>query len=192
MSNNDAKYIIDTMGTAARINRLKAADYFIQHPEKINDLVALVFDISYKLHHKAAWVLEFVLEKHLNWIVPHIDLFSNNLSKLKNDSAIRPIAKICQWIAYEYVHNRYNLYFKKITNNHINSIVESSFDWMIGDYKVASKVYSMDTLYHFGSLQNKDLSWVHSELKNIILQNISGGSSGYKSHGKKTLILLNQ
>ena len=192
MSNNDAKYIIETMGTAARINRLKAADYFIQHPERISDLVALVFDTSYKFHHKAAWVLEFVLKEHLNWIITHIDLFSSSLSKLKNDSAIRPIAKICQWIAYEYVHNRYNLYFKKITVDHIDNIIESSFDWMIGDYKVASKVYSMDTLYYFGSMQNEDYSWVLWELKNIILQNINEGSPGYKSHGKKILTLLNQ
>ena len=191
MSENNIQSIIDTMGTAARVNRLKAADYFIQYPEYLKGLVELVFDTSYKLHHKAAWVLEFVLKNHLYWIVPHLDFFSNNISKLRNDSAIRPIAKICQWIALTYVKKNDKTFQSKLTNKHIEIIIETSFDWMIGDYKVATKSYTMDTLYFFGSLSDKEFSWVHSELKNIILQDINTGSSGYKSHGKKILNLLN-
>ncbi len=191
MSENNIQSIIDTMGTAARVNRLKAADYFIQHPEDFVGLVNLVFDTSYKLHHKAAWVLEFVLKDHLFWIVPHFNLFSKNISKLRNDSAIRPIAKICQWIAVTYVKKKDEIFQSKLTHQHIEAIIETGFDWMIGDYKVASKAYTMDTLYFFGCLSDKEFSWVHSELKNIILQDINSGSSGYKSHGKKILDLLN-
>jgi len=192
MSKNASKHIIDTMGTAARVNRLKAANYFIQHPESLADLIVLVFDTSYKLHHKAAWVLEFVVEHHLEWILPHphINEFTSNLSKLQNDSAIRPIAKICQWIAFNYVKKEDVLFRNTINKKHIDLIIEVGFDWMIGDYKVASKVYSMNTLYYFGNLPNKEFNWLHIELKNIILQHINRGSAAYKSAGKKILELL--
>jgi len=190
MPNTNVKHIIDSMGTAARVNRLKAADYFIENPEKINELIKLVFETSYKFHHKAAWVLEFVLKNHIDWLVPHIYLFSNSLLSLRIDSAIRPTAKICQWIAYEYVQKKNMLFIKNLNKNHINNIVEASFDWLIGDYKVASKVYSMDTLYYFGCLSNPESEWVHIELKNILLQKSYTGSPGYKAHARKILAVI--
>jgi len=192
MTKSTARQVIVSMGTAARINRLKAAAYFIEYPDEITNLIDLVFDIDFKLHHKAAWVLEFVLENHIDWLVPHLDTFTKQLAKLKNDSALRPIAKICQWIAYEYVYKKNKSFTNSLTNKQINLIIESSFDWMIGEYRVATKVYTMDTLYYFGCLNLNDLSWVHSELKNIILQHIHLGSAGYQSHGKKIITLLDK
>lgn len=190
MSRGEVQDVIDLMGSAARINRLIAAAYFIQNPKKIKELLDLVFDTSYKLHYKAAWVLEFVLKDHITWILPHLTAFTSGLAKLQNESAIRPVAKICQWIAFNYVHKENQLFINKLTKKHLDLIIEASFDWMIGEYKVASKVYTMYGLYYFGQLPNKDLKWIHVELKNVILQHINTGTPAFKSAGKRILSKL--
>ncbi len=178
------------MGVAKRINRQRVADYFLGHQEDLPLLLEIVFETDYKLHHKAAWTLEFVLEKNLNWLVPHLDYFTKNLHKLTHQSSIRPIAKICQWIANAFVKKQQPLFIDNLTLLHINQLVEVGFDWMIGNHKVATKAYTMATLYYFGKLPLEKLNWVHAELKNIILQNIQTGSPAYKSQGKKILRLL--
>ncbi len=182
--------LIDQMGTAQRKNRLKAAEYIIEHPEYFKDLLDLVFKVKYKYHYKAAWILEFVLEKNLNWLFPHLDFFTKNLYLLKNDSAIRPIAKICQCLATAYMKQKKLIYIHHLEHKYIERIVETGFDWMIGNYKIASQVYTMDTLYYFGCIPLENYEWIHPALKNIILQNSASKSAGYQTHGKKILKLI--
>ncbi len=187
---NEIRDIISGMGTAARVNRIRAAHFFIKHPSHVPLLIASAVSIDYKDHHKAAWILEFVLEKHLDWIIPSLTVFTDGLSQLKNDSAVRPVAKICQWITKAYCMDKISRFLNAITTKHLDKILTTGFDWMIGDFRVASKVYTMDTLYYIGKLQHKKYSWVHQELKAIILHDIHQGSAGYKSHGNKLLKLL--
>ncbi len=179
------------MGPALRTNRLRVTSTVLQNPELFPDLLELSFETSYKLHHKAAWTLELLLERKLNWILPHIDFFTQNIHKLKHESAIRPISKICKWLAEAYVKKSILEFQQLVTLENIEQIIETGFDWMITDTKVATKAYTMDTLFYFGSLPNEDFDWIHSELKNIILLNSNQESSGYKAHARQILQLLN-
>ena len=186
----DIKLLLDGMGVAERKNRQRVANYFLTHQEDLPLLLEIVFETDYRLHHKAAWTLEFVLEKNLGWLVPHLDYFTENLHQLTHQSSIRPIAKICKWIANAFVKKQEHLFVQNLTPLHINQLVETGFDWMIGKHKVAAKAYTMATLYYFGKLPLKKLNWIHPELKNIILQNIQTGSPAYKSQGRKILRLI--
>lgn len=179
------------MGSALRINRLRITSAIIQNPELFPDLLAITFETDYKLHHKAAWTLELVLERKLNWILPHIDYFTQNIHQLKHESAIRPIAKICKWIAEAYAKKHIYEFYHTLNQEHMEHIVEAGFDWMITDTKVATKAYTMDTLYYFGSLPIANFEWIHTELKNIILQKTNEESSAYKAHARQILQLLN-
>jgi len=188
----DIKILLDGMGIAERANRQRVADYFLSHHEDFHLLLEVLFETNYKLHHKAAWTLEFVLEEKLEWIAPHFDYFTKNIKHLSHQSSIRPITKICKWIAHAYVKKENPIFIQSLSIQNINEIVEAGFDWMIGNHKVASKVYTMVALYYFGKLPLEDLNWIHPELKHIILQNISIESPAYKSQGKKILGLLNR
>lgn len=191
MSKESVKNLLSSMGPALRTNRLRVTAAIIQHPELFPDLLELVFDIEYKLHHKAAWTLELILERKLVWIVPHIDFFTESIHKLKHESAVRPVAKICKWISEAYVKKHLYDFVNFVKPIHIERIVETGFDWMITDTKVATKAYTMDTLYYFGSLDIDGFEWVHSELKNLIQQNSAKESSAYIAHAKQILKLLN-
>jgi len=181
--------VIENMGNAARLNRLIAAQYFLNNTNEFEILLQKTFEIDYKYHHKAAWILEFVLDKNFELLLPHLDFFTVNLSKLQNDSAIRPISKICEWIAIKYAQKKDQGVVDKLLEKHISNIIETGFDWLIGNYKVATKAYTMHTLYLFGNLPDAP-NWIHQELQNIISDKMNTESAAFKSRGRKVLGLL--
>ena len=181
--------IVANLSTAARENRLQAARHFLNTPEDFAQLLQLTFDTSFKFYHKAAWILEFVVQNDFVLLYPHLDYFATNLSKLQNDSAIRPVAKICNKLAIAYIQKQNYDVQNNLSKQHIEQIVNASFDWLIGDYKVAPKVYAMETLYYFGCLDKKN-HWIHEALKDIIQKNIHTSSKAYQSRGNKILQFL--
>lgn len=187
MNPNEALHIIDHMGVALRSNRERAAAIFLNDPDGLPTIVPIVFDPSFKNHHKAAWILEIIAEKDLHLIYPFLGIFASHVSIVKKDSAVRSLAKICRWIALRYVNRNEKMILDVLSISDVLKIVETGFDWMIGPYPVAPKAYTMDTLYAFGSLNHPDLKWVHDSLKDVILQQIQKGSPGFQNHGEKIL-----
>ena len=186
---DEIKNLLDTMGSATIVNRTKVADYIIKNDELLPSLINVLFETDYKLHHKAGWILEFILEDSLEWLIPYLDFFTNNLSTLKNQSAIRPASKICKYISIAYNKDK-PIVKANLTKTHIENMIEAGFDWLIEDNKIAPQVYSMTFLYLFGKQNISNLDWVHEELKKILIQDIPNGSSGYKAQGKHILNLI--
>lgn len=187
MTSDELKAII-TKITAKRNDRMKAADKIIDHPELFETLLKLVFDTNNKDSIKAAWVFEFVCARNLELLAPHLDYFTSQLKKLQFDSAIRPIAKVCEFMAKAHTKHNTSIIKSVITENHIDLITESAFDWLIGPYRVAVKVYAMSALYLFG----KNSDWVHEELKLILLKDMQKENPAFCSRGKKILALINK
>jgi len=191
MSNKVLKELLKTMGPATRVNRLRVANYVLAQHNVLPSLVALSFDTNDILHYKAAWILEFVLEKNIDWLIPHLNFFSQHISLLTHQSAIRPIAKICQWISIAYVKDKKSIFLKTLSITQIEAIVATGFDWMINSqHKVATQAYTMRTLYYFGCLPHKSLAWIHPELQTIIAANISYKTPAYKAQGKMILNMI--
>jgi hypothetical protein len=165
--------------TAHRINRQKFANEVLGNQALFPELVRLCFQTSNKNSHKACWILEFVCYQKLEWMKDHLDFFCYQIKNLKDESAIRPAAKICQLL----VHSHYKKGEIKLSENQLEQIIESSFDWLINDTKVASKAYSMRTLYLLG--QHYD--WILPELKTIITKDFPNHSAAYKAVAKEVL-----
>ncbi|MFK5959342.1 MAG: adenylosuccinate lyase [Lutibacter sp.] len=174
---------LNNIKNAKRENRLCVANLVIENPILFKYLLELVVEFNNKLSIKAAWVLEFVCTKKLDWLAPHLNYFTKNIHKIKFDSAVRPVAKICEFLAKSHTSTQASIIKNKITKNHINNIIEAGFDWLIGKQKVAVKAYTMEMLYLFG----KNEKWIHQELQLIIQQNIINESAAYKARGKKIL-----
>ena len=79
---------------SSRENRLEHADLVLKDLDLIPKLIEIVFMVDDKLSCKAAWVLEFVCNQNLKALLPYLDTFTENLSKVYFDSAVRPVAKI--------------------------------------------------------------------------------------------------
>jgi threonine synthase len=122
----------------------------------------------------------------LKFILPYIDTFTRSLSSLNLQSSIRPASKICSLLVENHYSNKTALSKKALTKQHLNTIAEAAFDWLIGDHKVAPKAYSMTTLLLLG----KDITWIHPELQVILKQNYVNGSAAYKARARMTLKAL--
>lgn len=178
-------YLIEN---AKRENRLRVANIVLKNKTLFKYLIELVFEIENKLSIKAAWVLEFVCAEKLDWLIPYLNYFTDSIKLVKFDSAVRPVSKICNFLAINYNSRKANFIKKNLTKQHIHLIIETGFDWMISNQKVAVKAYTMNSLFLFG----KSYNWVHDELELIIVQNMVKESPAYKARGKITLGLINK
>jgi hypothetical protein len=165
--------------TGYRVIRQKYANEVLDNPEYFPELISLCFQVSNKNAAKAFWVLEFVCYQKLEWLSAYLDFFCSNIKNLKDESSIRPAAKICQLLILSH-YKKKNIV---LSEKNIEEIIESSFDWLINDIKVATKAYSMRTLYLLG--QHYD--WIHPELKTIITKDFPNHTSAYKAVAKEVL-----
>ncbi len=179
---------LTTIENASRENRLRVSNVVINNHQLFPVLLEIVFDIDNRMSIKAAWVLEFVCKEKLEWLIPHLDYFCENIHKVQFDSVVRPIAKICEILAKAYTSKKERRFCEEIKDYHIEKMIEAGFDWLIGKQKVAVKAYTMEMLFLFG----KNKVWVSEELKLIIEQNIPEESAAYKARGKKILDWINR
>jgi len=179
---------LENMENPKRENRETVANIVYNNQKLFKHLVSLTFEVDDKASIKAAWILEWVCTHgKLEWILPHLDEFTQNISRLKFDSAIRPCAKICEYVATAYTSKEKNDFQSVLTSQHIDTIIETGFDWLITPQKIAVRAYTMTSLYLFG-LQKE---WVHPELQYIISSKIIKESAGCKARGNKILKLIN-
>ncbi|MFV0247359.1 MAG: adenylosuccinate lyase [Tenacibaculum sp.] len=152
---------LNNMGVPTKVNRARTASVLLGQASSFDNLVSLAFTTTDELSIKAAWILEWICTHHgIEHILDYLDFFCKNISELKFNSAIRPCAKICEHLAVSYTSKKENPTKSYLTEKHINSIVETCFDWLISDQKIAVMAYSVNTLYLLG-LEKK---WVHIEL----------------------------
>ena len=78
------------------------------------------------------------------------------------------------------------IYQEKLTQTHIDSIIETGFDWLISPQKIAVRAYTMTVLYLFG-LKN---DWIHPELSHLISTKIIHEGKGCKARGIQVLDLI--
>ena len=178
---------LENIENATRDNRKKVANIVYENQDLFAPLLELSFEVDKKHSIKAAWVLEWICTHgDLNLILPHLDFFSSNIKHLRFDSAIRPCAKICEYLAVAYTRKKENYVKTFLKDKHIEAIIETGFDWLMTPQKVAVRAYTMQTLFLFG-LQK---SWVHPELEYLIRTKIINESKGCKARGKHILAAI--
>lgn len=179
--------VLNDVDNAARVNREKASNIVLENPKLIKNLVELTFNVDDKLSIKAAWVLEWICtHEGIENILPYLDAFTENLAQVHFDSAIRPCAKICEQLATAYTSKTDNEVKQKLSQQQIDLIIETGFDWLITKQKIAVKAYTMNTLYYFGL--EKD--WIHPELEHIIRTKVIHESKGCAARGRHVLEMV--
>lgn len=187
MNKSDLIDEINSIKNAKRIYRDQVTKFVIKNPEVFPFLLELALENNSKTSIKSSWVLELVCFKNIDLLIPYLGYFSKNLHKINHESILRPIAKICSFIAEIYDSLDQKNIKKNLTVGNKIQIIEANFDWLINNHKIATQVYAMDVLYFLG----KEFDWVHPELKLVLEQNISNGSAGYQVRAKRVLKKLN-
>lgn len=168
----------------SREKRTYYANLVINNPELVPKLLEILFKVNDKISTRAAWVFEFMCSKNIETVIPHLDYFTENINKVHLDSAVRPVAKVCELITKAYYgKNDNNLIKTSLNGVHKERIIETCFDYMINDEKVAPKAYSMSTLFLLG----KEYDWIYPELVTILERDFSLQSAAFKARAKHIL-----
>ena len=166
-----------------REERLHAAERIRKEPDCIPLLLDFIFDQEEEYGFKGGWALDLALQQELELILPSLDAFTTGLSKLTHESAIRPMAKICEALCLNYYNRKDPVFRSHIKKHHREKMAEACFDWLIGEHKVAPKAYAMIALCELG----KEFEWIHPELEMVLEQNYEAGSAGYKARARRAL-----
>ena len=167
-----------TNSNAHRNSRMEVCDFAIEN-NLTNALIEIAFDKSDENHFKAFWALEFVCEKKLVLFTNAVGQFCENLASVKNNSAVRSATKIGMFLAISN-HTKKEIILTEIQEK---QLIESSIDRLIQDEKVASKVYSMKTLFILG----KKHGWIYNQIKPIISQDAFNHSYAYQESARTIL-----
>ena len=167
----------------SRENRKRYALLVISNPDLIPKILDILFEVNDKISCRAAWLLEFVARENLDSILPYLDRFTKKMKTVHLDPAVRPIAKICEYLIQAYYHKNNNHTKDYLNALHKERIIEISFDYMITDQKVAVKAYSMNSLYLLG----KEYDWIHPELITILEKDFNSNSAAYKARARQLL-----
>ena len=170
----------------SRANRLKMARSIMENPALVDPLLDIAYSLKEPLSSRACWSIEFAARQDLRFLDNYLDKFINGMSKVKSDSSVRPVAKICELLILEYYGSSPQNNPSNLSHDHLEHIATACFDWLIEDQKVAPKAYSMTCLYHLG----KTFGWIHPELKMVLENNYANGSAGYKARARKILAKL--
>jgi hypothetical protein len=179
----DALYKTLNSVNHSREKRAEMAMLISNNPHLIAPLLKIAFTINDPISCKACWVLEFTAKENLAFIFPYLGLFTSNLNKVHLDSAVRPMAKICEYLTKSYFSKTPNTTQIALTKNHLEEITTACFDWLITEQKVAAQAYSMTSLLLLG----KKFKWILPELKIILEKNYPEGSAAYKARARLTL-----
>ena len=153
------------------------------NPNLVPKLLDILFMVDDKISPRAAWVFEFMCNHNIKTIIPYLDEFTELMHTVHLDSAVRPVAKICEFLAKAYTSKTDNTFKNILTETHKERIIENCFDYMINDVKVAPKAYGMTTLFLFG----KEYDWVYPELARILEEDFSKQSAAFKARAKQIL-----
>lgn len=172
---------------ATREKRMQMTRSVMGNPKLLAPLLQIAFEGQNPVCDKACWILEYVVKQNPEFILPYINNFTQGLHTLKSESSIRPMAKICEILTKAFFSRKPNNIQTVLSQDHLERMASACFDWLIGDHKVASKAYSMTSLFLLG----KTFDWIHPELKLVLEQNYASGSSAYKARARMTLEKLN-
>ncbi|NND25089.1 MAG: adenylosuccinate lyase [Flavobacteriaceae bacterium] len=164
----------------SRENRKKYAQLVINDDTLLPKVLDILFMVDDKTSCRAAWLLEFVAREDLDTILPFLDRITSEMSKVHLDPAVRPIAKICEYLVEAYYHKNDNKTKIYLNETHKEHIIELCFDYMITDQKIAPKAYCMNSLYLLGTAYD----WIHPELTQILERDYHSGSAGYKARAR--------
>ncbi|GGW40603.1 hypothetical protein [Arenibacter certesii] len=165
---------------------MKMPAFVINHPENIGNLLEIALNVSDPISCKAWSVMEFIAKQRLIFLLPHTAAILENSTKTHHDAAVRPIAKIYEYLCQSYFIDKDPSTCNAFQNEHFTQMATVCFDWLIDEQKVAAKAYSMTCLLLLG----RKFDWIWPELRQVLHQNYQKGSRAYQARARMILAKL--
>lgn len=170
---------------SSRNKREAIACWLAENPQYIKSVFDNCFNEESEHLIAAAWALEIICEKNPHLFLKYKDLFFEKLVGIKNDSAVRSCAKICEMLCTYHYQQKVEGFTEILDKAERKTLTECCFNWLITDQKVACQAPAMECLYFLG--MDNDKQWIYPELKNILIKDAAYKSAGYKARARKIL-----
>jgi hypothetical protein len=168
---------------ATRKRRQEVALHILEHPELLPTLLEIGLEDDAVLGSRACWILEYVFKANPDLLYPFLDRLVYGLSSVRQESSIRPLAKICELLLIGYYKPTGTRPRPPLSDQHKEALTAACFDWLISAQKVAPKAYSMRSLLLLGH----EITWVHPELRAVLEQHYHKGSPAYRARARHIL-----
>ncbi len=168
---------------ASRANRLDNARFVKSNMHLFPELMQIMFKVNDKVSCHAAWVFEFVCADKISVLLPYADYFITHINTVYMDAAVRPVSKVCVMLIQHCTIQQDANLKDNLTQKHKEQLMETAFDWLIGNQKVVPKVHAMEVLFLLGC--EPHFKWVHPELIQILERDFNTHSAAYKSRAKR-------
>lgn len=168
---------------SSRQKREEIAYWITKKPHYVRETLQWYFTPESELLVNASWALEVICQHKAEFFFKYMHLFFEQLPYIKNDSALRSSAKICEMLCHYHYMKVFGIFSTILNKEEKQSITECCFDWLITNQKVACQVHAMLSLYYLGFGED----WIHPALKNILIENIPHQSAGYRARARNIL-----
>lgn len=146
---------------------------------EVADLLELTFYPRHEIAFRAAWVLEYILEKYPERFLPLLPDFLKLYPEQKNPSCQRHFTKI---LACLFKTGRLNQADE--IDIDFDLLIDTTFGWLIeAQTPIAVKVHCLEVLF---VLKEKS-PWIAEELKSQVEFLMRDGSAGIQSRGRAIL-----
>jgi len=173
---------------SSRNTRVETAYWIVKKPHYVRETLQWCFRQESELLINASWVLEFICKNQPKLFFKYKYIFFERLPSIKEGSALRSCAKICETLCYHHYMLRYTYFRDILSMDERKTMTECCFDWLITDQKVACQAPAMSALYYLGRDKRDNMgAWIFPELRNILTENAPNKSAGYQARARKIL-----
>ncbi|MEX2350639.1 MAG: hypothetical protein WD554_07140 [Flavobacteriaceae bacterium] len=113
---------------AYRKDREELANYILDNPDYFQQLLETCSRVDEDISYKAAWILEMVCLNNIQLLIPHLDKFLDNISKIYKPQAVRPMAKICEELTLYYYSKKETTIQFVLSKKQREQLTEICFD----------------------------------------------------------------
>ncbi|RXG30813.1 hypothetical protein [Leeuwenhoekiella marinoflava] len=174
----EEEWAAQVLQISSRLSDRKAlGQEILAEPELINYSLKFIQEGSEKLATKAAYGLDIALRSDIKILKPYRSSFLNVLQENKIETVSRIFSKICELLTSEFLKN------ENLSKAEREQILSKCFDWLIGNEKVAVKVFAMQSIYNLSETE----SWIPGELKAQLELQFDRSSAAFQSRAKALL-----
>ncbi|RXG15632.1 hypothetical protein DSM03_102135 [Leeuwenhoekiella aestuarii] len=174
----EEKWAVKVLQISSRLSDRKALGQEISaEPELINYSLKFIQQGSEELATKAAYGLDIALRSDIKLLKPYLDPFLNALQKNQIETVSRIFSKICELLTSKFLKS------EKLSKAEREQILSKCFDWLIGNEKIAVKVFAMQSIYNLSETE----SWIPGELKAQLELQFDASSAAFQSRAKSIL-----
>ena len=159
----------------SKAQALYITNYIGKSPKRFAKLMECFFDDDWRLNQRAAYSMNFVVEKNPSLFAPYLEKAIHNLKSPKHVAVKRNTLRILQ--TYDIPEELQGI------------VLDIAFKFLESQKEpIAIRVFSMTVIFEIAKNEPDLLR----ELRILIEENLPHGSAGFKSRGNKILKYINK